>query len=196
MKICWSLMGSEEKYFLSLSKYFNSIGELIENYQKFSLRENFERLKLLIYLKLCINYFVFRLEEHTKLEWPYQLLRVLAIRDFEPQNSEHISFQEGQEIVVISQEGYRDGWWKGKCDQRVCKLYCFYSYITKFSYLDWLFSKFLCTSDRYNHARNFIIIHTTFASQIFCNKMKVLRYKLNKFCLAKTKICICKIAIF
>lgn len=31
------------KYYLSPSKYFNSIEELIINYQHYSLRENFER---------------------------------------------------------------------------------------------------------------------------------------------------------
>ncbi|KAB0802707.1 hypothetical protein PPYR_04893 [Photinus pyralis] len=102
MKICCDITGSEEKYFLSLSKYFNSIEALIENYQHSSLKENFERL-----------------EEHTKLEWPYRQLRAVACRDFDPQDCEHISFREGQEVIVLCQEGYRNGWWKGKCDDQV-----------------------------------------------------------------------------
>ncbi|KAF5302731.1 hypothetical protein FQR65_LT08473 [Abscondita terminalis] len=102
MKICCNVTGSEEKYYLSLSKYFNSIEELIENYQHSSLKENFERL-----------------EEHTKLEWPYRQLRTIACRDFDPQDPEHLPFQEGQEIIVLCQEGYRNGWWKGKSNNQV-----------------------------------------------------------------------------
>ncbi|KAF5293253.1 hypothetical protein FQA39_LY13652 [Lamprigera yunnana] len=102
MKICCDLIGSEEKYYLSSSKYFNSIEELIENYQHSSLKENFERL-----------------EEHTKLEWPYRQLRTIACRDFDPQDSEHISLHEGLEVIVLCQEGYRSGWWKGRSDNQV-----------------------------------------------------------------------------
>lgn len=95
-------MGTEEKYYLSYSKYFNSIEELVENYQKNSLRENFERL-----------------EDHTKLEWPYKQLRTIALRDFEPQDSKHLRLKENCEVIVIGKEGYRDGWWKGKCEYGV-----------------------------------------------------------------------------
>ncbi|KAK4883494.1 hypothetical protein RN001_006813 [Aquatica leii] len=102
MKICCDVTGSEEKYYLSLSKYFNSIEELIENYQHSSLKENFERL-----------------EEHTKLEWPYRQLRTIACRDFDPQDPEHLPFHEGQEVIVLCQEGYRSGWWKGRANNQV-----------------------------------------------------------------------------
>lgn len=102
MKICSSIMGSDEKYYLSFSKYFNSIEELIENYQQYSLKENFERL-----------------EEHTKLEWPFRQIKVVATRNFEPQDNNQLRLVENKELVVFGKEGYRDGWWKGKSEYGV-----------------------------------------------------------------------------
>jgi hypothetical protein len=42
MKIC-NTDEQERKYYLSLSKFFSNIEELVLNYQINSLRENFER---------------------------------------------------------------------------------------------------------------------------------------------------------
>ncbi|XP_018323324.1 protein vav [Agrilus planipennis] len=102
MKICCSVVGSVKKYYLSISKYFNSIEELIENYQHSSLKENFERL-----------------EENTYLEWPYRQLRAVAVRSFSSDCPDHLSFEQGQNIVVVGQEGYQEGWWKGKRDNMI-----------------------------------------------------------------------------
>lgn len=45
MKICCKheIPGDAKKYYLSQSKFFNSIEELVLNYQNYSLKENFER---------------------------------------------------------------------------------------------------------------------------------------------------------
>lgn len=102
MKIRSNINGSEIKYYLSLSKYFNTIEELIENYHHNSLKENFERL-----------------EEHTKLEWPYKIIIAEAVKDFEPQDSCHLHLYTRQQVTVIDLNGYRDGWWKGKTENGV-----------------------------------------------------------------------------
>ncbi|XP_044262006.1 protein vav isoform X2 [Tribolium madens] len=99
MKIC-NTGEHEGKYYLSLSKFFNNIEELVLNYQTNSLRENFERL-----------------EENTKLLWPYRQLLATVIRNFEPTDICQLQLREGQIIYVIGKEGYREGWWKGRNDR-------------------------------------------------------------------------------
>ncbi|XP_045469338.1 protein vav isoform X2 [Harmonia axyridis] len=99
MKICSGTDTGEKKYYLSWSKFFNSIEELIVNYQIFSLKENFERLS-----------------DDTKLIWPYKQLLAIAIRNFQPQDYPQIPLREGLKVIVIGKEGYREGWWKGRTD--------------------------------------------------------------------------------
>ncbi|KAJ3641351.1 hypothetical protein Zmor_027862 [Zophobas morio] len=96
MKIC-NTDEQERKYYLSLSKFFSNIEELVLNYQINSLRENFEKL-----------------EENTKLLWPYRQLLATAIRSFDPTDHCHLPLKEGQTVYVIGKEGYREGWWKGR----------------------------------------------------------------------------------
>ncbi|RZC32347.1 SH2, SH3 1, C1 1 and/or PH domain containing protein, partial [Asbolus verrucosus] len=98
MKIC-NTDEQERKYYLSLSKFFSNIEELVLNYQVNSLKENFERL-----------------EENTKLLWPYRQLQAVALRNFEATDSCQLSLREGQIIYVIGKEGYGEGWWKGRND--------------------------------------------------------------------------------
>lgn len=105
MKICNNNSGNKQKYYLSLSKYFNSIEELIQNYQQYSLKENFERL-----------------EENTKLEWPYKQLVATVIEDFEPQDGQHLGVREGDSIIIIGKEGYRDGWYRARSRRGVSKI--------------------------------------------------------------------------
>ncbi|XP_060526933.1 protein vav isoform X3 [Cylas formicarius] len=88
-----------KKYFLSQSKFFSSIEELVLNYQNYSLKENFARL-----------------EENTKLLWPIRQHRAVAVRNFDAQDACQLSLREGQVVRVIGKEGYRDGWWKGRTE--------------------------------------------------------------------------------
>ncbi|KAK9874864.1 hypothetical protein WA026_005680 [Henosepilachna vigintioctopunctata] len=99
MKICSKMDAGEKKFFLSWSKFFNSIEDLIINYQMYSLKENFERLG-----------------ENTKLRWPYKQIYATVIRKFNPQDHFQVALREGTRIVLLGKEGYRDGWWKGKTD--------------------------------------------------------------------------------
>lgn len=97
MKICCKveLRGDTKKYYLSESKFFGSVEELVLNYQMNSLKEIFERLGA-----------------NTKLLLPFRQLKATAVRSFEAQEAEQISAIEEQKFVVIGKEGYRDGWWK------------------------------------------------------------------------------------
>lgn len=97
MRICNTMNSNEQKYCLSQSKYFNSIEELVQNYQQYSLKENFERLK-----------------ENTMLEWPYRQVIALVLEDFEPHDRLQLRLRAGDQIVIIGKEGYREGWWKAK----------------------------------------------------------------------------------
>ncbi|GJQ72601.1 hypothetical protein Trydic_g1266 [Trypoxylus dichotomus] len=96
MKIFSNMDGSTQKFYLSTAKYFNSIEKLVENYQMYSLKDSFEGLN-----------------EHTKLEYPFKQMRAIASRDFEAQDVQQLPLRNGQEVIVLCQEGYRKGWWKG-----------------------------------------------------------------------------------
>ncbi|XP_022919863.2 protein vav isoform X1 [Onthophagus taurus] len=96
MKICATVDNVCPKYFLSSAKYFNSLEELIGNYQLHSLKESFERL-----------------QESTKLEYAFKNMRAVALRDYEARDEKQMSLRAGQEVIVYRQEGYRDGWWMG-----------------------------------------------------------------------------------
>lgn len=109
MRICNTLNSNEQKYCLSQSKYFNSIEELVQNYQHYSLRENFERLK-----------------ENTMLEWPYRQLLAVVLEDFEPQDRSQLRLRAGDQIVIIGKEGYREGWWRAKSRNGVSQCSCHY----------------------------------------------------------------------
>ncbi|KAG5896470.1 hypothetical protein JTB14_005853 [Gonioctena quinquepunctata] len=97
MKICCKheVPGDTKKYYLSHSKFFNSIEELVLNYQIDSLKENFERLN-----------------EDTKLLWPFRQLKAVAIRNFEGKEGFQTSVIEDENVFVIGKEGYKEGWWK------------------------------------------------------------------------------------
>lgn len=147
MRICNTINSNQQKYCLSQSKYFNSIEELVQNYQHYSLRENFERLK-----------------ENTMLEWPYRQIIAVVLEDFEPHDRSQLRLRVGDQIIVIGKEGYREGWWKAKSKNGVSQQFeMFLLYISLFGIfaylsfenlelekfyvlicLDWLLSKALC----------------------------------------------------
>lgn len=55
-----------------------------------------------------------RLEEDTKLEWPYKQILAVSKRVFNPQESNQLYLQVGDQITILDLSGYREGWWKGK----------------------------------------------------------------------------------
>ncbi|XP_030764508.1 protein vav-like isoform X1 [Sitophilus oryzae] len=99
MKICSTNdgLGDSKKYYLSQSKFFSSIDELILNYQNCSLKENFDKLG-----------------DNAMLLYPYHQLKAVVLRNHTAQDRTQLNIQEGQVIHIIGKEGYRDGWWKGR----------------------------------------------------------------------------------
>lgn len=67
--------------------------------------------------KIVVLFFIcYRLEEDTKLLWPYRQLLATVVRNFEPTDPCHMQLLEGQSLYVIGKEGYKEGWWKGRID--------------------------------------------------------------------------------
>ncbi|ENN72651.1 hypothetical protein YQE_10749, partial [Dendroctonus ponderosae] len=95
--------GDAKKYFLSVSRFFSSIEDLIKYYENHSLRENFALLR-----------------EDTRLLYPFRQLRAIVLKNYDAQTRDELSVREGQVLKVLEQDGYRDGWWKGRTgDNRV-----------------------------------------------------------------------------
>lgn len=70
-------------------------------------------------MNTLLNTSIFRLEEDTMLEWPYRKMRVEALRDFSAQDTDQLPFHREQIFIVIGQEGYRQGWWRGRYNSQV-----------------------------------------------------------------------------
>ncbi|KAH1012920.1 hypothetical protein HUJ05_011993 [Dendroctonus ponderosae] len=95
--------GDAKKYFLSVSRFFSSIEDLIKYYENHSLRENFALLR-----------------EDTRLLYPFRQLRAIVLKNYDAQTRDELSVREGQVLKVLEQDGYRDGWWKGRTgDNRI-----------------------------------------------------------------------------
>ncbi|XP_065171102.1 protein vav isoform X3 [Atheta coriaria] len=92
MRICSST--TENKYYLSVSRFFNSLEDMVRNYQLVSLKENFERL-----------------EADAKLEYPYRQIKAEAAQTYA---SPTISFERGEMVVIIDKDEEGGGrWYKG-----------------------------------------------------------------------------------
>ncbi|XP_017880659.1 protein vav isoform X2 [Ceratina calcarata] len=87
-------------YYLSESRFFKSVIELIEYYERESLSENFEKLD-------------------QRLLWPYRRVIATALFDFRGGERNQLSLRRGCKVVVLSKEGDAKGWWKGKIGDQV-----------------------------------------------------------------------------
>ncbi|XP_015435862.1 PREDICTED: protein vav isoform X1 [Dufourea novaeangliae] len=87
-------------YYLSESRFFKSVVELVEYYERESLSENFEKLD-------------------QRLLWPYRRVLAKALFDFRGGERNQLSLQRGCRVVVLSKEGDTKGWWKGKIGDQV-----------------------------------------------------------------------------
>ncbi|CAK9821771.1 Protein vav [Anthophora retusa] len=96
-------------YYLSESRFFKSVVELVEYYERASLSENFEKLD-------------------QRLLWPYRRVLAKALFDFRGEERNQLSLRRGCRVVVLSKEGDAKGWWKGKIGDQVGffpkELYC------------------------------------------------------------------------
>ncbi|XP_053987337.1 protein vav isoform X2 [Hylaeus volcanicus] len=87
-------------FYLSESRFFKSVVELVEYYERASLAENFEKLD-------------------QRLLWPYRRVLAKALFDFRGGERNQLSLRRGCRVVVLSKEGDAKGWWKGKIGDQV-----------------------------------------------------------------------------
>ncbi|XP_034948388.1 protein vav [Chelonus insularis] len=89
-----------ELYYLSESRFFKSVVELVEYYERASLAENFENLD-------------------QRLLWPFRRVLAKALFDFRAVERNQLTLRRGCRVVVLSKEGDAKGWWKGKIGDQV-----------------------------------------------------------------------------
>uniref|UniRef100_A0A8D8M153 Protein vav n=2 Tax=Cacopsylla melanoneura TaxID=428564 RepID=A0A8D8M153_9HEMI len=103
MRVYEKEMEGVPQYYLSHSRYFRSIVELICHYERASLSENFDGLNM-------------------RLQWPFRRIVAVAEFDFNPteaNQSNQLPLRKGCQVIVLSKEGEQKGWWKGKIDDRI-----------------------------------------------------------------------------
>ncbi|PNF32490.1 Protein vav [Cryptotermes secundus] len=100
MKVYEKHMGGVPQYYLSESRFFKSIMELIAYYEQASLSENFVGLDV-------------------KLKWPFSQIIAVAEFDFNPAENNQLPLRKGCQVTVLSKDGVYNGWWKGKIQDRV-----------------------------------------------------------------------------
>ncbi|XP_028158847.1 protein vav isoform X2 [Ostrinia furnacalis] len=95
MRVCHKPIDQVPHYFLSESRFFRSIVELVSYYEKTSLSENFVGL-------------------NSNLRWPFRRVVATVIHDFRPLDSSQLALRPGAKVLVLSKEGDSRGWWKGR----------------------------------------------------------------------------------
>lgn len=95
MRVCRKPIDHVPHYFLSESRFFRSIVELVSYYEKTSLSENFVGL-------------------NSHLRWPFRRVVATALHDFRPRESTQLALRPGAKILILSKEGDSRGWWKGR----------------------------------------------------------------------------------
>ncbi|CAH0747726.1 unnamed protein product [Diatraea saccharalis] len=95
MRVCRKPIDQVPHYFLSESRFFRSIVELVSYYEKTSLSENFVGL-------------------NSNLRWPFRRVVATVIHDFRPLDSSQLALRPGAKVLVLSKEGDSRGWWKGR----------------------------------------------------------------------------------
>ncbi|XP_026480892.1 protein vav-like [Ctenocephalides felis] len=88
------------QYYLSESRYFKSIVDLIAYYERTSLGENYVGLDV-------------------SLQWPFHQILAIAEYNFEPDETNQLPLVKGCEVLILSKEGDERGWWRGKVMDRV-----------------------------------------------------------------------------
>ncbi|XP_076353877.1 protein vav-like isoform X4 [Tachypleus tridentatus] len=110
MRVC--MTEDRQHFYLSESKYFRSIVELIKCYEENTLAESFAGLniKLLIPYKNALG----------QTNGTGKSLGIaVAIHDFRGASSNVLSLQKGDNVTIISKAGGNKGWWKGKLREKV-----------------------------------------------------------------------------
>ncbi|XP_072935337.1 protein vav [Epargyreus clarus] len=95
MRVCCKPIDQVPHYYLSESRFFRSIVEMVSYYEKTSLSENFVGL-------------------NSMLRWPFRRVVATVVHDFRPLESAQLALRPGAKLLVLSKEGDGRGWWKGR----------------------------------------------------------------------------------
>lgn len=95
MRVCRKPIDQVPHYYLSESRFFRSVVELVTYYEKTNLSENFEGL-------------------NSCLRWPFRRVVATVVHDFRPLDSSQLALRPGAKVLVLSKEGDGRGWWKGR----------------------------------------------------------------------------------
>ncbi|XP_037963720.2 protein vav isoform X2 [Plutella xylostella] len=95
MRVCRKCIEQAPHYYLSESRFFRSVVDLVSYYEKTSLAENFVGLD-------------------SNLRWPFRRVVATVVRDFRPADSGQLALRAGAKLLVLSKEGDARGWWKGR----------------------------------------------------------------------------------
>lgn len=96
-------------YYLSESKYFKSVVELIKWYEENSLADSFHGL-------------------NSKLSYPFKMIAsnnieplgyATAIYNFSPETPNMLALKKGDRVTILSKAGGKKGWWKGQIGERI-----------------------------------------------------------------------------
>uniref|UniRef100_T1KFD3 Protein vav n=1 Tax=Tetranychus urticae TaxID=32264 RepID=T1KFD3_TETUR len=105
MRICKTLEG---QYYLSESKFFDTMEELVNWYEERTLAESFSGLNL----KLGIPY-------KSVLTPVPPIGYAIALYSFTGNSANLLSLRRGDYIAILSKTGAEKGWWKGQIGQRI-----------------------------------------------------------------------------
>ncbi|XP_039288077.1 protein vav isoform X1 [Nilaparvata lugens] len=100
MKVYEKEMDGVPQFYLSESRFFHSLVDLVSCYEHTSLGENFIGL-------------------NVRLQWPFRRIVAIAEFDFNPSEGNQLPLKQGCQVIVLSKEGDHKGWWKGKIHDRV-----------------------------------------------------------------------------
>lgn len=108
MRVCVTSTGL---FYLSETRYFKSIIELVEHYEQNSLCECFN----LVNTTLMVPYKRASSTDSsfTPIAW------AIAVYSFTGSSSNLLSLKKGDKIAVLSKAGEGKGWWKGQIDDRI-----------------------------------------------------------------------------
>ncbi|XP_075548673.1 vav guanine nucleotide exchange factor isoform X2 [Dermacentor variabilis] len=110
MRVCYD----DNQFYLSETKMFRSIVELVSWYQTHSLSESFKGLEisLLIPFKNVVSAPITNgTVEH--------LGHAVALHNFQPTTESMLGLVKGDVVTVLSKAGQEKGWWKGQIQERV-----------------------------------------------------------------------------
>lgn len=117
MRVCSAENG--QQFYLSETKYFKSIVELINWYKENSLAESFSGL----HVTLMIPYKKALAGSHEESILGY----AEVLYDFEGHSPNMLTLQKGDRIAILSKAGNQKGWWKGQLNG--CVGYFPFSYV-------------------------------------------------------------------